>query len=327
MSDSNKNFVLVTGAAGFIGSRVAESCRQQGLAVLAVDQEGFFQDRPEHLPYLKPERVVDMDQLFDVLKSGELEGKIASIIHMGACTDTTELNEEFLRRVNIEYSKTLWNYATQEKIPFVYASSAATYGDGALGYNDDESQISKLKPLNPYGESKRLFDIWALEQEKLGKTPPVWAGFKFFNVYGFGERHKGKMASVVMHSFDQISAGQDVRLFKSHRDGISDGEQKRDFVFVDDVVEVLQFARKGGIKRGIYNLGSGKARSFHDLARATFRALGKPEQIRFIDMPVELRERYQYFTEAQMSKLQSAGYTKPFTTLEDGVAKYVARLK
>ena len=327
MSDSNKNFVLVTGAAGFIGSRVAESCRQQGLAVLAVDQEGFFQDRPEHLPYLKPERVVDMDQLFDVLKSGELKGKIASIIHMGACTDTTELNEEFLRRVNIEYSKTLWNYATQEKIPFVYASSAATYGDGALGYKDDESQISKLKPLNPYGESKRLFDIWALEQEKLGKTPPVWAGFKFFNVYGFGERHKGKMASVVMHSFDQISAGQDVRLFKSHRDGISDGEQKRDFVFVDDVVEVLQFARKGGIKRGIYNLGSGKARSFHDLARATFRALGKPEQIRFIDMPVELRERYQYFTEAQMSKLQSAGYTKPFTTLEDGVAKYVARLK
>ena len=327
MSDSNKNFVLVTGAAGFIGSRVAESCRLQGLAVLAVDQEGFFQDRPEHLPYLKPERVVDMDQLFDVLKSGELEGKIASIIHMGACTDTTELNEEFLRRVNIEYSKTLWNYATQEKIPFVYASSAATYGDGALGYNDDESQISKLKPLNPYGESKRLFDIWALEQEKQGKTPPVWAGFKFFNVYGFGERHKGKMASVVMHSFDQISAGQDVRLFKSHRDGISDGEQKRDFVFVDDVVEVLQFARKGGIKRGIYNLGSGKARSFHDLARATFRALGKPEQIRFIDMPVELRERYQYFTEAQMSKLQSAGYTKPFTTLEDGVAKYVARLK
>lgn len=327
MSDSNKNFVLVTGAAGFIGSRVAESCRQQGLAVLAVDQEGFFQDRPEHLPYLKPERVVDMDQLFDVLKSGEFEGKIASIIHMGACTDTTELNEEFLRRVNIEYSKTLWNYATQEKIPFVYASSAATYGDGALGYKDDESQISKLKPLNPYGESKRLFDIWALEQEKLGKTPPVWAGFKFFNVYGFGERHKGKMASVVMHSFDQISAGQDVRLFKSHRDGISDGEQKRDFVFVDDVVEVLQFARKGGIKRGIYNLGSGKARSFHDLARATFRALGKPEQIRFIDMPVELRERYQYFTEAQMSKLQSAGYTKPFTTLEDGVAKYVARLK
>lgn len=327
MSDSNKNFVLVTGAAGFIGSRVAESCRQQGLAVLAVDQEGFFQDRPEHLPYLKPERVVDMDQLFDVLKSGELKGKIASIIHMGACTDTTELNEEFLRRVNIEYSKTLWNYATQEKIPFVYASSAATYGDGALGYKDDESQISKLKPLNPYGESKRLFDIWALEQEKQGKTPPVWAGFKFFNVYGFGERHKGKMASVVMHSFDQISAGQDVRLFKSHRDGISDGEQKRDFVFVDDVVEVLQFARKGGIKRGIYNLGSGKARSFHDLARATFRALGKPEQIRFIDMPVELRERYQYFTEAQMSKLQSAGYTKPFTTLEDGVAKYVARLK
>ena len=327
MSDSNKNFVLVTGAAGFIGSRVAESCRLQGLAVLAVDQEGFFQDRPEHLPYLKPERVVDMDQLFDVLKSGELEGKIASIIHMGACTDTTELNEEFLRRVNIEYSKTLWNYATQEKIPFVYASSAATYGDGALGYKDDESQISKLKPLNPYGESKRLFDIWALEQEKQGKTPPVWAGFKFFNVYGFGERHKGKMASVVMHSFDQISAGQDVRLFKSHRDGISDGEQKRDFVFVDDVVEVLQFARKGGIKRGIYNLGSGKARSFHDLARATFRALGKPEQIRFIDMPVELRERYQYFTEAQMSKLQSAGYTKPFTTLEDGVAKYVARLK
>ncbi len=326
-SQSLKNLVLVTGAAGFIGSRVAESCREQGLAVLAVDQEGFFQDRAEHLPYLKPERIVDMDRLFDVLKSGELKGKIASIIHMGACTDTTELDEAYLKRVNIEYSQKLWTYAAQEKIPFVYASSAATYGDGAQGYTDDESQISKLKPLNPYGESKRLFDLWALEQEKQGHTPPVWAGFKFFNVYGFGERHKGKMASVVMHSFDQISAGKEVRLFKSHRAGIADGEQMRDFVFVDDVVEVLQFARKGGIKRGIFNLGSGKARSFHDLARATFRALGKPEQIQFIDMPMELRERYQYFTEAQMSRLKTAGYIKPFTSLEDGVAKYVARLK
>ncbi len=326
-SQSLKNLVLVTGAAGFIGSRVAESCREQGLAVLAVDQEGFFQDRTEHLPYLKPERIVDMDRLFDVLNNGEFKGKIASIIHMGACTDTTELDEAYLKRVNIEYSQKLWTFAAQEKIPFVYASSAATYGDGAQGYTDDESQISKLKPLNPYGESKRLFDIWALEQEKQGHTPPVWAGFKFFNVYGFGERHKGKMASVVMHSFDQISAGKEVRLFKSHRAGIADGEQMRDFVFVDDVVEVLQFARKGGIKRGIFNLGSGKARSFHDLARATFRALGKPEQIQFIDMPMELRERYQYFTEAQMSRLKTAGYTKPFTSLEDGVAKYVARLK
>ena len=221
----------------------------------------------------------------------------------------------------------LWAYCTAQALPLVYASSAATYGDGANGYDDDEALIPALKPLNPYGDSKQQFDLWALAEERAGRRPPSWSGFKFFNVYGFGERHKGAMASVVLHAFDQIRAGGDVRLFKSHRAGIADGHQKRDFIFVEDVVDVLHFALATPIPRGIYNLGTGTGRTFLDLARATFAALGAPERIEFIDMPVELRERYQYFTEARMERLRAAGYRTPFTTLEDGVRQYVSRLQ
>jgi ADP-L-glycero-D-manno-heptose 6-epimerase len=246
---------------------------------------------------------------------------------MGACTDTTELDVAYLKKVNIDYSKSLWTHASQHNVTFVYASSAATYGGGELGYVDDENQMSKLKPLNPYGESKLLFDLWALDQEKQGVKPPAWAGFKFFNVYGFGERHKNKMASVIVHAFDQIRQKGSVKLFKSHKAGIADGHQQRDFVYVQDVVKVLEFARTKPITRGIYNLGSGKARTFLDLVRATFHAVGKPENIDFIDTPLELRERYQYFTEAEMAKLKAQGYATPFTPLEEGVTEYVARLQ
>lgn len=247
-------------------------------------------------------------------------------MHLGACTDTTELDEDYLRRTNLEYSQMLWRHCTLRKIPMVYASSAATYGEGELGYDDDEALIPKLRPLNPYGESKRLFDLWALEQERAGQHPPAWSGFKFFNVYGFGERHKGKMASVVLHAFDQIRDRGTVRLFRSHREGIADGHQKRDFIFVDDVIEVLEFARSTPIQRGIFNLGTGRARTFLDLVKATFAAMGAPENITFFDTPEELRERYQYFTEARMQKLRGVGYTKLFTSLEDGVAAYIKRL-
>ena len=250
----------------------------------------------------------------------------AAVIHMGACSDTMETDVEYLRRVNIGYSQKLWNYCTEKKIPFVYASSAPTYGEGENGYSDDETLISKLKPLNAYGNSKQIFDLWALDQEKQGSAPPFWSGFKFFNVYGFGERHKGKMASVILHAYDQIQQTGGMRLFKSHRDGIGHGEQKRDFISVEDVVEVLHFAVKKPIKRGIFNLGTGHAQSFLDLAHAVFAALGAA-QIDFIDTPVSIRDKYQYFTEAKMDRLKTEGYSRRFSDLNAGALAYVNRLK
>jgi ADP-L-glycero-D-manno-heptose 6-epimerase len=313
--------LLVTGAAGFIGSRFVERCNRAGTPVVSVDHPGHFRERPEHAG-IDFGRIIDRERLFEELPRLEL----GAIVHLGACARTTELDEAYLERVNVEYSKRLWEHATREGLPFVYASSAATYGDGALGYDDDESLIGRLRPLNPYGESKRRFDLWALEQEAAGRTPQAWSGFKFFNVYGFGERHKGPMASVVLHSFDQIRAHGVARLFRSHRPGIPDGEQKRDFVCVEDVLDVLGFALSKPLKRGIYNLGTGRARSFLDLARAVFRALGSPERIEFFDTPEAIRSRYQYFTEARMQRLLSQGYAKPFTSLEDGVSSYVRAL-
>lgn len=313
---------IVTGAAGFIGSAFVEAARQRGATVVSVDDKGAFDARPEH-------KGLDFGQRLDI---GELEGflatnpKVDAVIHMGACSDTMELDESVHRRLNIEYSQMLWKWCTEAKVPLVYASSAATYGGGERGYDDDEAKLPELQPLNPYGWSKQKVDLWILGEERAGRKPPTWAGFKFFNVYGFGERHKGRMASVILHSFDQINREGKVRLFKSHKDGIADGDQRRDFVYVGDVVDVLFFAAQGKIARGVYNLGSGKARSFADLARATFVAMGKEPNIEFIDMPEQLRERYQYFTEATMKRLQSAGYDRPFTSLEEGAKKYVDRL-
>jgi ADP-L-glycero-D-manno-heptose 6-epimerase len=208
----------------------------------------------------------------------------------------------------------------------VYASSAATYGAGEQGYEDDEGNFDKLKALNLYGDSKLKFDIWALEQEAKGIEPPAWSGFKFFNVYGVGERHKGKMSSVVLQAFDRIRETGGMELFRSHREGIEDGHQSRDFVFVDDVVDVLFFALEKPIRRGVYNLGTGKARPFYDLARAVFHTLEVPENIIFIDTPEAIRGQYQYFTEATMEKLRGQGYDKPFTSLEDGIRQYVQAL-
>jgi ADP-L-glycero-D-manno-heptose 6-epimerase len=250
-----------------------------------------------------------------------------AIVHLGACTDTREQNIEYLARVNIRASQDLWRYATEARVPFIYASSAATYGGGERGYDDDETLIPSLTPLNPYGDSKQQFDLWALDQERRGEHPPAWCGLKFFNVYGFGERHKGPMASVVLHAYDQIEATGQVRLFKSHRPGVADGHQSRDFILVDDVVDVLVWLVAQPVARGIYNLGTGRARTFLDLAKAVFGALGRPDRIEFIDTPQDVRRHYQYFTEARMSRLRSAGYVRPFTTLEEGVASYVRRLR
>jgi ADP-L-glycero-D-manno-heptose 6-epimerase len=313
--------LLVTGAAGFVGTRFVDSCRERGVPVISVDAPAHFTDRPEHAGTAYG-TIVDRDDLFDWLV--RTTPALSGIVHLGACTDTTETDEGYLDRVNVQYSQRLWTYATRAAVPFVYASSAATYGDGSLGYDDDESLIPRLVPLNAYGRSKQTFDRWVLGQPQ---GPPVWSGWKFFNVYGYGERHKGPMASVILHAYDQLRAGGPVRLFRSHRAGIADGHQARDFVDVRDVVSVLWFALDQPIRRGIYNLGTGQARTYLDLARAVCRALGidnrLEERIEFVDTPLAIRERYQYFTEARIERLREAGYGVPFYSLEAGVTEYI----
>ncbi|MBI3534656.1 MAG: ADP-glyceromanno-heptose 6-epimerase [Deltaproteobacteria bacterium] len=316
-----QNPILITGALGFIGARFVESCNRRNIETLCVDLEEDSRKEHQGIHFGK---IIEPEDLFKWLNTNK--PALQAIVHLGACTNTMELNENFLTKVNLEYSKKIWTYASDNKIPLVYASSAATYGAGELGYDDDEKIIPKLKPLNPYGQSKQLFDLWALEQEQRGSTPPTWSGFKFFNVYGFGERHKGAMASVVLHAYDQISESGYLKLFKSHKEGVADGHQKRDFVFIEDVTHVLHFALEKPIQRGIFNLGTGKARTFLDLANATFAAMKKPVKIIYIDTPEVLRPRYQYFTEAKMDRLIKEGYTTPFTSLEKGVDIYSAEL-
>lgn len=321
--------ILVTGAAGFVGARFVERCNGQRIEVISVDAPAYFEERTEHRG-VNFGTVIDRANLIawmdaETARLGHVP--FSAIVHMGACTDTMQLDEAYLAKMNLDYTKAIWNFCVKHRVPLVYASSAATYGDGELGFEDEDSLTPKLKPLNPYGESKRAFDEWAFGREKAGETPPAWAGFKFFNVYGFGETHKRKMASLIVHAFHQILGTGGAKLFKSHKAGIADGEQSRDFIYVENVVDVLFFALAKPIRRGVYNLGTGKARSFHDLVRATFRAMGKPEKIEFIPTPEALRERYQYFTEARMDRLRAQGYTQPFTTLEQGVAAYIRRLE
>ena len=316
--------ILVTGAAGFVGARCVESLNARGARVVSVDGLDKFDTRPEHAGIDFGTRVSPEDVLAWLEREGSA---VSAIVHMGACTDTRETDRQYLDRVNVRASQGLWNAAIKLRVPFVYASSAATYGDGALGYDDDEAILPRLRPLNAYGDSKQEFDVWALGEERAGRAPHAWTGLKFFNVYGFGERHKGPMSSVVIQAFDQIKATGRVRLFRSHREGIADGHQSRDFVYIDDVVETVVGLAERPLKRGIFNLGSGTARTFLDLARATFAALGKPEHIDFIDTPDNLRPTYQYFTEAPMHRLRAAGFAMRPTSLEDGVRQYVRALE
>ncbi|WP_224997609.1 ADP-glyceromanno-heptose 6-epimerase [Cesiribacter sp. SM1] len=313
--------IVITGAAGFIGSRLIYKLNSEGYNYLvAVDRF----DNPQKNRHLDGARLlerVDRSDLFSWLDTHEQE--VEFIFHLGARTDTTEFNYELLWELNTNYSKKLWEKCVQYQIPLVYASSAATYGAGELGYKDDESIIPQLKPLNPYGESKNEFDQWVLEQQE---HPFFWAGLKFFNVYGWGEHHKGRMASVIWHAYHQIKETGKMRLFRSHNPDFKDGEQMRDFVFVEDVAEVCLWLMHHRKNSGIYNLGSGKARTFKDLVTAVFNNMDLAADIEFIDTPADIRDKYQYFTEADMSKLRSIGYEKTFTELEDGVAQYVKRL-
>jgi len=310
--------IIVTGAAGFIGSCLIQKLNQENFnTIIAVDRF----DNPsknKNLENLRIQEKVDRDQFMVWLdKNFEL---VEFIFHIGARTDTTEMDVNLFERLNTQYTKDIWTRCIQYQIPLVYASSAATYGLGELGYDDNEKLIPQLKPLNPYGQSKQDFDVWALGQRE---KPFFWAGLKFFNVYGPNEYHKGRMASVIWHAFNQISKTEKMKLFRSHNPEFKDGEQMRDFVYVKDVVDVCSFLMHHRKNSGIYNLGSGKARTFLDLTRSVFRAMNKNEVVEFVDTPVDIRDKYQYFTEANMNKLVSIGYTKPFHSLEEGTQDYV----
>ncbi|MFM7485854.1 MAG: ADP-glyceromanno-heptose 6-epimerase [Cytophagales bacterium] len=312
--------IIVTGAAGFIGSFLINALNEQNFnAIVAVDYFGSV-EKNKNLEGLKIQERVNRDLLLPWLdKNYEL---VEFVFHIGARTDTTEFDTQLLNRLNTQYSKDLWVKCCQYQLPLVYASSAATYGMGEMGYDDDESKIDLLKPLNPYGQSKQDFDMWALKQNE---KPFFWAGLKFFNVYGPNEYHKGRMASVIWHAYNQIQKTGKMRLFRSHNPRFKDGEQMRDFVYVKDVVNVCLFLMRHRKNPGIYNLGSGKARTFLDLVKAVFAALGKPPQIEFVDTPADIRDKYQYFTEANMGKLKSIGYGKKFYELEEGVLEYVVK--
>lgn len=310
--------IIVTGAAGFIGSCLVSKLNQSGRTDLILVDDFSKKEKEANLKdksfSAKIERNVFNHWLI------ENANQVEFIFHIGARTDTTEFNKEIFDELNVNYTKMIWNFCVTNNIPLVYASSAATYGLGEFGYDDNHDVIPNLKPLNPYGDSKNDFDIWALQQDK---KPPFWAGLKFFNVYGPNEYHKGRMASVIFHTFNQINLNGGMRLFRSHNPNYKDGCQLRDFVYVKDVVNVCLFLMTDKPTSGIYNLGSGKARTFLDLATNTFNALDKSVNIEFIDTPIDIRDKYQYFTEANMQKLISEGYKTPFHTLEDGVKDYV----
>lgn len=314
--------IVVTGAAGFIGSYLIKRLNQENFnAIIAVDK--FDNEaKNKNLIGLKIRERIDRDQFLSWLDQNY--ETIEFIFHIGARTDTAEFDISLLNKLNTQYTKDIWTRCCRYQIPLVYASSAATYGLGEMGYDDDESRIHQLKPLNPYGQSKQDFDVWALDQKD---KPFFWAGLKFFNVYGPNEYHKGRMASVIWHAYNQILKTGKMNLFKSHNPKYKDGEQMRDFVYVKDVVEVCMFLMHYRKHSGIYNLGSGKARTFVDLTKAVFNALGKKEAIEFIDTPVDIRDKYQYFTEANMNKLKGIGYNKPFTSLEAGVLDYINQIK
>ncbi|HOZ87584.1 MAG TPA: ADP-glyceromanno-heptose 6-epimerase [Bacteroidia bacterium] len=310
--------IVITGSAGFIGSCVVSKFNSEDInSLILVDdfsQTGKQENYGMKTFYQKIERKHFLDW-FD--KNYNI---VDQVIHIGARTDTTEFNVDIFNELNLNYTKAIWRICAENFIPMIYASSAATYGMGENGYDDDESKIPALKPLNPYGDSKNDFDKWAISQKS---APPNWYGLKFFNVYGPNEYHKGRMASVIFHAFNQIKSAGKVKLFRSHRADYSDGGQLRDFVYVKDVIEVIWYLYSKKPKNGIYNLGSGKARTFLDLAKATFKAIDKNPDIEFIDTPADIRDKYQYFTEANMQKLIATGYTKPFTSLEEGVNDYV----
>ena len=297
--------IVVTGGKGFIGQNLVMELTKRGyVGIVVLDT-----------------KVETLESILEWLSSNAKD--IDAVFHLGAITDTTVMDRNLFDEFNVMASIFIWNICTEYHIPLIYASSAATYGDGEEGF-DDERTILNLKPLNPYGWSKQEFDVWVMGQER---TPWFWAGLKFFNVYGYGEKDKGSMASVVFHTYNQINESGGIKLFRSHNPRYKDGEQLRDFIYVDDVVDVCIWMFENKPVSGIYNVGTGKARTFHDLSKAVFKTLGIQEKISYIDTPIKIRDKYQYFTEAQIDKLRKAGYKKPFHELEGGVLKYINKLR
>lgn len=310
--------IVVTGALGFIGSALLGELQARGYGELVAvdnfnDNHKFANLQGKNI-YLKIDRT-DYFQWFE-----NNAHKVQFVFHIGARTRTNEFDWDLLNELNVNYSKQMWQICCRENIPMIYASSAATYGNGEMGFSDDPKTIDLLKPMNPYGESKQLFDLWMMEQKE---QPPFWAGFKFFNVFGPNEYHKGRMASVVFHAFNQIKDSGVVSLFKSYNDKYADGEQRRDFVYIKDVLNVMIYHMETRKKSGLYNLGSGQSHTFLQLVNAVFHALNKEPQINFIDMPEDIRDNYQYYTQADDSRLMQSGYDKGFTDFEDAVSDYV----
>ena len=310
--------IIVTGAAGFIGSCLVAKLNSLNKTNLILVDDFSNAEKNKNLKGKLFNSKIERAEFIAWFQQNTHE--ITEVYHIGARTDTTEFDVAIFDKLNLNYSKSLWKICAENDIPFVYASSAATYGLGEFGFEDDHHLVEKLKPLNPYGTSKNDFDKWVLKQDS---QPSFWAGFKFFNVYGPNEFHKGRMASVIFHAVNQIKKTGEMQLFKSHNPKFKDGEQLRDFVYVKDVVDVLIFMMAKKSQAGLYNLGSGKARTFNDLVTVTFQAMDLKSNISYIDTPIDIRDKYQYFTQANMSKLQNAGYKKSFTNLESGVKDYV----
>jgi len=310
--------IIVTGAAGFIGSCLVNRLNNKGYRNIVVVDDFSNPVKNKNLETKAFIAKVHRNDFFHWIK--ENHSDIEFVFHLGARTDTTEFKKAIFDELNLNYSKDMWNVCTEYNIPLIFASSAATYGNGEYGYSDDHAIIEKLKPLNPYGESKNDFDKWVLKQEK---APYYWAGVKFFNVFGPNEYHKGRMASVVFHAFNQIKETGKLKLFRSHNPDYKDGGQLRDFIYVKDIVNLLWLGMMHRKDSGIYNMGTGKARTFYDLGKAVFHAMGKPLSIEFIDTPLDIRDKYQYFTEADMSKLHSLNINVPFYSLEEGIENYV----
>jgi ADP-L-glycero-D-manno-heptose 6-epimerase len=312
--------IVVTGAAGFIGSCLLKKLYSEGYTDLVAVDDFSKTEKLSNYNTIPNIKLVNRTEFFDWLQQNHRLTQF--VFHLGARTDTGEFNTEILTSLNLNYSKEVFNNCVKFGLPLVYASSAATYGMGEHGFIDNHDIIENLKPLNPYGVSKNEFDKWVLKQER---KPYFWVGIKFFNVFGPNEYHKGRMASVIFHAVNQIKETGKLKLFKSHNKDFKDGEQKRDFIYVKDAVDVLFWWMHHRKDSGIYNLGTGKARTFNDLAKAVFSALNIPEMIEYIDTPSDIRDKYQYFTEADMNKLRSIGYEKPFMSLEDAVNDYVKK--
>jgi len=324
--------IVVTGAAGFIGSCLVSFLNLEGYHHLILVDDFSQKDKEINLKEKKFLQKIERELFFEWLQNEK--PKIEFVYHIGARTDTTEFDYSVHEHLNVAYSKKMWMYCSENNIPLVYASSAATYGAGELGYKDDEKVIENLQPLNPYGISKNEFDKWALRQVRDGnsteiKSPPAWAGLKFFNVYGPNEYHKARMASVIFHSYNQIIKNGFVKLFKSHKPEFKDGEQLRDFIYVKDVLKICSWFLGCWLKNqqsfisGIYNVGTGNARSFNDLVKAAFAGMDLNPQIRYIDMPEDIRNTYQYYTQAEMQKIKTAGYSEKMFSLEEGVDDYI----